>query len=403
VASLVLRDNYDQNVVLATAAAQASALLPVHRRMIRAWERSGRLDRDVEALPSDKELEARAGAGEGLTSPELAVLLAYSKIDLAEELLSADLADDEVFLPVLTQYFPAHVVDKCGELLGQHPLRREIVTTSVVNRIINHGGISFVFRAGEETGAAAPDIARGFVCSRAVFDLPGLQQRIDLTDGVIPASAQAALRLEIRRLLDRATRWFLSGGTQVDVASVISDVRPVVQELLPTVPDLLQGAERDRWIRRRDELQASGAPADLAADCAILLHAFSLLDVVRISQSRDVDHADTAQIYYRLSARFGIDDILTRISALPRSDRWDALSRGAMRYDLYEALRALTMSVLDTTSPEMSADDRIRTWEELNVLVIERTDQTLAEIQSHDSNDLSTISVALRSLRSLVP
>jgi glutamate dehydrogenase len=403
VAALVLRDNYDQNVVLATAGAQAADLLPVHRRMIRAWERNGRLDRQVEALPSEKELDARAAAGEGLTSPELAVLLAYSKIDLAEELLAVGLADDEVFLPVLTQYFPSPVVDKSGDLLWRHPLRREIITTSVVNRIINHGGISFVFRAGEETGADAADIARGFVCARTVFDLPNLQQRVESTDGLIPASAQAALRLETRRLLDRAARWFLSGGSQIDVASVINDVRPVVQELLPAVPELLQGPERDRWVRRRDELQALGAPADLAADCAILLHAFSLLDIVRIAQSRKVDAGDTAQIYYRLSARFDIDDILTRISSLPRSDRWDALSRAAMRYDLYEALRSLTMSVMDTTDAGSAAQARILMWEEANASIIDRAQQTLDEIKSHESNDLSTISVALRSLRALVP
>jgi glutamate dehydrogenase len=403
VATLVLRDNYDQNVVLATAGAQAASLLPVHRRMIRAWERSGRLDRGVEALPSEKDLDARASVGEGLTSPELAVLLAYSKIDLADELLAAGLADDEVFLPVLEQYFPKTMVDRCGELLGRHPLRREIITTVVVNRIVNHGGISFVFRAREETGASPDDIARGFVCSRAAFDLPALQARVEQQDGLMSAEAQAALRLETRRLLDRATRWFLAGGSHIDVAGVIQDVRPVIEQLLPRVPDLLGDAERSRWMRRTEELTAMGAPADLAADCALLLHAFSLLDVVRIADMRSSDPQETADLYYRLSARFGVDDILTRISSLPRSDRWDALSRGAMRYDLYEALRGLVMSVMDSTESSGTASERISAWEELNASMVQRTEQTLKEIHMHDSTDLSTISVALRSLRSLVP
>jgi glutamate dehydrogenase len=403
VARLVLRDNYEQNIVIANALAQAASLFPVHRRMMRDWEERGLLDREVEDLPDEEECTARAEVGRGLESPELAVLLAYAKIILADELLASGMADDEAFIPVLESYFPPLMLERCGDLIARHPLRREIITTSVVNRIVNHGGISFAFRAAEETAATSVDVARAFACARAAFDLPTMQQRIEALDGVVPAGAQCALRLEMRRVLDRATRWFLVGGGAVDVAATFRDIVPVVQTLSPDLPLLLKGAELEGWQQRAEQVTAIGAPADIAADATLLLHCFSLLDVARITLLTGHEPRATAEVYYSVSAHFDVDDLLTRISGLPRGDRWQALARGAMRYELYEALREIVIDVMRSTGPGQQAERRLEAWAAANGELLARTERTLAEIREHGDSDLATISVALRSLRSLVP
>ena len=400
VAGLVLRDNYEQNVVLANARRQAPSLIPVHRRMINEWESSGLINRKVEFLPDDVELATREAAGLGLTSPELAVVLAYSKITLADDLLAAGLADDPAFGPVLISYFPSQVQQLAGEHLQAHPLRRDIITTGVVNRMINYGGISFVFRAKEETGATASDVARAFVITRAVFDLPAINSRIEALDGIVATDVQGELYLEVRRLLDRSVRWFLSSGAALDVAAQINSLRPLVAHIAPRVPALLIAEEHDRWTARAQEFIDRGVPADLARDVAALLDVFSLLDVATVVASTQADVEETAALYFALSARFDVDRLLLRISALPREDRWEALARGSLRSDLYGALRALCSAVLRSTS---AASDRIQQWERANLTVLQRAEATLAQMREVETWDLATISVALRTLRSLVP
>src|SRR5690606_33268575 len=168
---LVLRANYDQARALVNAREQAHLLLPVHRRMISDLERAGRVDRALEALPGDEELAARQAAGTGLTTPELAVLMAHSKITLKEEIVASSLPDDPWTSQVLRDYFPTPLRERFADRMVDHPLRREIVTTALVNEAVNRGGISFVYRAVEETGAAPEDVLRAYVIAREVFGL----------------------------------------------------------------------------------------------------------------------------------------------------------------------------------------------------------------------------------------
>lgn len=400
VAAAVLRDNYEQNVVLANARTQSADLIPVHRRMLLEWESQGFIDRVVENLPSDEAMAARESAGKGLVSPELAVMLAYSKITLLDDLLGEGIAEEPAFHNLLVGYFPSVLSDRLSVYIDSHPLRKEIITTVLVNKIVNQGGISFVFRAMEETGATAVDVARAFTVSSDVFSLEQMRRRIEVLDGQVPTSTQSQLYLEVRRLLDRSVRWLLSSGSDIDVQARIGELKPVVDAVRERVPSMLLHEEAARWRARRDELIAAGAPEDLAADCAALLDVFSLLDIAQISS---IDQAPSAtELYFALSARFNIDSLLLRITALPRGDRWDALARGAMRADLYSLLRSLTKAVLESTDSTKSAGQRIDQWESLNQAALGRARHTLAGLSNAADWDIATISVALRTLRTLV-
>src|SRR5690606_14849572 len=200
VASLVLATNYNQATALGNARSQAASLLPVHRRLIKHLERSGRLDRTLEALPSDKEIEARMAAGQGLTSPEFAVLLSYVKLALEDEILDTEVPDEAWTRDLLVNYFPTPLRERFADLTSEHPLHREIVTTVLVNEVVNRGGITFVYRAVEETGASADDVLRAYVVVREVFGLADLWRAVEALDNKIPTSAQIRVLLESRRL-----------------------------------------------------------------------------------------------------------------------------------------------------------------------------------------------------------
>ena len=403
IARQVLRDNYEQNALLGNARAQEHAMLPVHRRLIHWLAERGDLDPALEFLPSDAEIERRHDAGLGLTSPEFSVLVAYAKLALKKDLLSSALPDEPWFQATLTKYFPNPIREHYQDKLAAHPLRREIITNAVVNSMVNRGGMTFAFRASEETGATAEQVTRAFVVCREVFDMVGYVGSVEQLDNVVSTETQTALYLEFRRLLDRAVRWFLvNRPSTINVAAEVERFSKVVAELGPQMPTLLQGAERKRLEVRVKDLEKQGAPKEMALRTAALLDQFSLLDIVEISVDTEREAAEVAPVYFATSEQFGIDVMLTRVTKLPRDDRWDSLARGALRYDLYAVLKALTTSVLDSSTADMAPKERTLAWSETNAESLARANAALAGIQRLDNPGISALSVALRILRGVI-
>ena len=404
VAALVLADNEAQNELLVVARRQAPAMLAVHRRMIAAMEADGDLDRELEELPGEAEMDERAGAGVGLTVPELAVVTAYAKNTLADHLLATPLADDPAFAPLLAAYFPAALVERCGQGLAAHPLRREIVTTAVVNDMVNRCGATFVFRAVDETGASVEHVVRAWTVCRAVFDVAGHAAAVAALDEAgsgVERGTTTAMRLELRRLVDRATRWFVQHlRVGFDVAAEVERFAPVVARWSGRVGELLVGTEREAAEAARAALEAAGVPPDLAARSAGLLQQFPLLDVAEAAAALGVAADDAAPVYFEVAERYGEDALLDAITALPRGDRWQSLARAAMREDLYAVMAAITSAVLAGTAPG-SPTERIAAWEDGHGQ-LERVRTTLAQVREQGGADLAPISVALRLLRSVV-
>ncbi len=403
VAALVLRDNYDQNVLLGNARWGAAALISVHARMISEMEARGVLNRAIEYLPDDEEITTRAAAHQGLTSPELAVLAAYAKIALTKDLEDAGLSAEPWFARYAIDYFPVLLRDRFADRIAAHPLRDEIITTVVVNDLINDGGISVVYRACEETGASPLEVVRAATAATAIFGLPAFWAAVNDLDNQVPTSAQDALHHESRRLLDRAIRWFLqTRGGALDVAGEVARFGPAVVELAPLVPGTLVGIERTRLDASTAALVAGGAPVGLAEQASAMLDIFALLDIVQIADAVGQTPAEIMPLYFALSERYDVDRLLSRITGLPRGDRWTALARQALRTDLYAALAGVTAGVATATQPGEAPERRIAAWEDQHREGLARAQATLDQIAALETGDLATLSVALRVLRNLV-
>ncbi|MEV6298497.1 NAD-glutamate dehydrogenase [Actinoplanes sp. NPDC051861] len=402
VGALVLRDNYEQATALGNARAQAHSLLPVHRRMLTALEHRGELNRELEALPTDKELQARSEVGEGLTPPEFAVLLAYVKISLEREVLADELVDESWTTAVLTRYFPTPLRERFASRMAGHRLRREIISTALVNEVVNRGGTSFVYRAMEESGASAADVARAYVVVRDVYGLDKIWAAAEALDNQVPTSAQTLVLLETRRLLDRATRWLVSTRrSPLDVAGEIAKLRPGISTLLPQLPDLVVGAERRALEGRVETLAGKGVPEELAGAVSRVFYGFGLLDILETAAAIGREAIEVAKVYFVLSERFGVDALLSHISRLPRGDRWQTLARMALRYDLYAALAALTAEVLQSTPSTATPEDRVSEWEQVNAASIARASNAMGDVDDSPA-DLAALSVLLRQIRTLV-
>ncbi|THV34613.1 NAD-glutamate dehydrogenase [Glycomyces buryatensis] len=401
VADMVLADNYGQNLALANARKLAKRLFPVHIRLMKSLEKTVGLDREIEGLPSDKQLKERTAAGQGLTEPELSVLLSYVKIWASRAVLDSKLPDEDWTMPVLHSYFPAALRQTCGDHMAEHPLRREIVTTAVVNEAVNRCGTTFLFRIADETGADVVDVVRAYVIIRDAFGLRELWHRIEALDNKVPQDAQVEGLLVIRRLLDRGVRWLVQHRRgPLNVAGEIGRLRPGLAVLQPELPELLIASEAVGFEAFCTQLAEKGMPAALAVDASSPIFGFGLVDVVECARLLGSDLKATAKVYYGIAARVHLDDVLNQISALPRRNRWQTLARSALRYDLYGAMAALTTSVLQAL-PDTEPSDAVDLWAKRNEAEIARIHEALEEAE-HSDEKLAVLSVALRQIRALV-
>ncbi len=410
VGELVLADNYRQNAVLGVSRAHAVPMLTVLARLVARLEDTG-LDRDLEALPSSQRFREMDKNGEGLTSPELATLLAHVKLALKDEVLASELPDGDVFARRLPEYFPTRLREQFAGAIPKHPLRRQITTTLVVNEVVDGGGVSYAFRLAEEMNASATDAVRAFTATTRIYDLQSLWDDIKTLDNIVPTETADEMMLETRRLLDRASRWFLSNRPQpLAVGAEINRFHKIVAALVPDLGTLLRGAEWEATAKHAEELVGQGVPTALATRVAALLNGFSLLDITEVSELAERDAGldtersprETAELYYALSDHLNIDSMLTSVSALERGNRWHALARLALRDDMYSSLRTITLDVLRQSDPGTSTDVKIANWEQTNASRLARARSSLEEIQRSGRLDLATLSVAARQVRSMV-
>ncbi|OKI06105.1 NAD-glutamate dehydrogenase [Streptomyces sp. CB02923] len=403
VGALVLRNNYAQNTALSLAQAQSASMLPAQQRFIRRLERDGHLDRGLEFMPSDRQIKERLNAGRGLTQPETAVLLAYTKITVSDALIKTGLPDDPYLQHLLHAYFPSALREKFAEQIDAHALRREIVTTVMVNDTVNSGGTSFLHRMREETGAALEEVVRAHTAARAIFGLGKVWDDVEALDNVVAADVQTRIRLHSRRLVERGTRWLLNNRPQpLELSETIGFFAERVGGVWAELPKLLCGSDLEWHQRSLDGLTEAGVPMALATRVAGFSSVFPALDIVAIADRTGKEPLDVAEVYYDLGDRLRINQLLDRILELPRNDRWQSMARASIREDLFAAHAALTGDVLSVGSDSATPEERFKAWEEKNAAILGRARTTLEEIHGSEGFDLANLSVAMRTMRTLL-
>ncbi|MEV7996477.1 NAD-glutamate dehydrogenase [Streptomyces sp. NPDC086077] len=403
VGHLVLRNNYAQNTAISNALAQSKDMLHAQQRFMRHLVREGHLDRALEFLPADRQIRERLAQGQGLTSPETAVLLAYTKITVAEELLHTSLPDDPYLHGLLYAYFPSALREQFPQHIESHPLRREITTTVLVNDTVNTGGTTYLHRLREETGASLEEIVRAQTAARAIFRSASVWDGVEALDNKVDATVQTRIRLHSRRLVERGTRWLLNNRPQpLQLAETVDFFAERVEHVWAQLPKLMRGADLEWWQKIYDELTDAGVPEELATPVAGFSSAFPTLDIVSVADRMGKEPLDVAEVYYDLADRLGISQLMDRIIELPRADRWQSMARAAIREDLYAAHAAVTADVLAVGNGTATPEQRFKVWEQKNAAILGRARTTLEEIQGSDAFDLANLSVAMRTMRTLL-
>jgi glutamate dehydrogenase len=402
VAALVLRDNYFQTQSLSVSGALAPALLDAQERFVKSLEKAGRLNRAIEYLPNDEEFAERRAAKLGLTSPERAVLLAYAKIALYDELVAADVPDDAFISTALERYFPAPLRERYKPQVYAHPLRREIIATHVTNSMVNRVGSTFVHRLQEETGATPPDVVRAYMIVREVFGFVDLWRAIEALDYKVPDRTQTAMVIDGGRLIVRATLWFLRNRQHLgDLSRSIEHFRSGAERIAALFPHILPASEKTAFDASAKRLAKEGVPLALAASVAGLDAMFNALDIVEVADKFKLDAVHVARVHFALAGELEFPWLRASIGMLPADDHWHALAKAALRDDLSGMLRALAADALRTDALASDPAALIKSWKARNSVLYARFQQILADLRTTESPDLAMLSVALRELRNL--
>ena len=400
VAALVLRDNVFQSQVLSVTGRIAPQLLDAQTRFMQFLERAGRLNRAIEYLPADEVIAERRAQGLGLTSPERAVVLAYSKIWLYDELLASSLPDDPWVATALHRYFPQALQDRFAAYMPRHPLKREIIATYVTNSMLNRVGSTFVHRLSETTGARPHEVVRAYLMSREIFGLVPLWQAVEALDNQVADEAQSRMLIHTSAQLERSTTWFLrSRRLGDDMAGNIAHFKPGVEALSARLRDLQDNDERARVDAAVARYTADGVPADLAARVVTFDTLHATLDIAEVASTAGQAVEHVAQIYFDVANRLGMPWLRERIAALPGDQHWHMLAKGAMLDDLTGLQRGITGAVL--AGGDGTAAAMVARWQAANQRALDRAAQLLAELRAVPSPDSAMLSVTLRELRAL--
>ena len=401
VAALVLRDNYAQTQVLSVGERIAPRLLEAQARFIRFLEKAGRLNRAIEFLPTDDAIAERRAKAGGLTAPERAVLLAYSKIWLYDELLASALPDDPWVATALARYFPGPLRERYGAYMAKHPLKREIIATHVVNSMVNRVGSTFVHGMMEATSAPPADVVRAYLLARESFALVPYWQAVQALDNVVADEVQAELVIAAGRLTARGTMWFLRSVRLADgMAETIARFAPAVAAVAATLPGALAGDARARVDTRVAALVAAGVPAALALSAATVEPLAAAPDIAECAGEGKYEVALVAGVHGALGARLGLDGLQQAVASLPADGHWQGLARAALHDDVAGLHQALTREVL-AAAPAGSVDVRVAAWQTRHRTALERAQRLVDELAHAGTRDLARVSVALRELRHL--
>jgi glutamate dehydrogenase len=408
VAIHVLRDNYDQTLTISVAEARSGRDLDSHARFIRNLERRGLIDRGVEFLPGDEELHRRAQSGIGLTRPELAVLLAYAKLDLDAQLAASGLPDQPFFAAELGMYFPSLAVSRFPDEMIHHRLRREIIATALANRIVNLGGPVFVHRIEEISSASGPTIARAFVLAEGAFSLGALKTRIDSLDNNVAAAVQLAAYNEIAELLRRLGLWFLVNiPSRADLGETISIYRDGADKLRGTFSNLVSAYEAFATEKRMDDLCRAGIPLDIAEAVAVLPLLAGTPEIVLLAQARALPVDYVAGAYFAMGAAVGLDRLRGLAAQIAGYEHWDRLALRRIVDDLFAGQRALAAEALADASggttglARADGADAVKRWEKSHADPLARTRSFLAELERSGELTVAKLTLANSQIHAL--
>jgi glutamate dehydrogenase len=401
VARFVLRSNYLQTQAISMMETQARERLDETARLITNLEKTGLLDRDIEFLPDDVEIEERRQRNQGLTRPELSIVLSYAKIDLYNGLEGSNHGLEDFLTTDPQRYFPPLLRKRFGDLIPEHRLSRQILATLIANNIVNRMGPAFVKRVEVDTGADIVTIARAYVVAREICQASEIWHAIEALDNEIPASVQQSIMFDMGRILRHACYWLIERyGDDLDIVNAVDQLKDHMATIYSRALSIVIGPAKKRQKHASEHYTNHGVPEKLAKKMSALLLTRGGLDIADLSNRFRKDVMATARMYSEISDRLGIVWMNRGVEGLEVEGRWQALARSNLRDDFYRIRRDFAVTLLSGRSRK-TPEEIFQLWLTKNSAAVRKFDSILSEMQLKQEIDFATLSVASQELRKL--
>ncbi|MDG1818444.1 MAG: NAD-glutamate dehydrogenase [Porticoccaceae bacterium] len=403
VAELVLHNNARQTQAISLAMHRSEQQYAEYQRFMGWLEDSGKLDRELEFLPTDEQLSDRLRRGQPVwTRPELAVLVCYSKVMLKEALLDANLLDDPVLAKSVNQAFPQSLVEQYPDEIAEHQLRPEIAATQLANDMVDRAGFTFFFRQSESTGASAADIVRAFTISINILGINELWQKIENSGDSLSASLQLDLLHILMRLVRRSSRWLLRNRRlNLHCHQTIQSLAEPLALVLKKLPDLHESEWNRLWHIEKTQLIDLGVEESVAATLATAESMFISVGTVEMALRLERPAELVARLAFKLGEDLSLDWFMSQIVALQPQNRWQDLARESYVDDLESQRRQLTSCLLKG-HPSEDIEQLFADWQIQQSQLIARWKAMVVELRRGSVPDFAMVSVALRELLDLV-
>ena len=399
VGELVIQDCYRQTESISITQLSGGSQLKEQLRFIHNLEKEGNLNREIEFIPTDDEISDRLAASQGLTRPELSVLIAYGKMMLKERFNIPEITENPYHQKLLIGAFPEVLQKRYAEQMEQHPLRREIIATKLTNNLINDMGMNFVFRMQEETGATIDEIANAYCVVKGIFGMESLWDDVEALDNKISANTQLSMLESMRRTLRRASRRYLRHGVKsMDIQDAIDSYKSTFADLFKNLKDYLVEDEFSELEQNCTRLTKEGVPKDIAYKVSSLSNLFPCLDLAQIAKAEGRSIKLVANLYFKLGSRLELHWFLEQINHQTVSNHWQALARASYREELDWQQRALATVLLNGALECDDAEIILGTWMEHNQALLERWYSMMSEFKTSSTHEFAKFSVALREL-----
>ncbi|CAA0098921.1 NAD-specific glutamate dehydrogenase [Halioglobus japonicus] len=402
VSELVLHNNYRQAQAISLVEYQAESRAAEYQRFITDFSDAGRLDRDLEFLPSDEELLERRAHGKTLTRPELSVLVSYSKAALKEQLIESELQHDACLKGALHQAFPPRLAELYPEEVKEHRLRKEIIATQIANDMVNRMGLNFVLRQQKATGVSVDDVACAYAAVMEIYSIPRLWDQIEGLGHTVTAGAQMDMMLVLVGLVKRATRWLLRNRRrQLAPTTLIAQFRSGVETLSVEFPALLRGRTAEHYESLREHYEEQGVDAELAMTVAGTHYSYRALGIVEAALQEGAQLMEVAKVYFAIGEELQLDWFAGQILFAKIDTEWQAMARDSYLEDLEWQQRTLATGALRYLEEDGNLLHCLQHWEAQEERLLSRWRQMLTELQAASAPDFAMLAVANRELLDL--
>ena len=402
VAALVLRSNYVQPRAISYSVAQTVRSAELYSRYMNELERTGKLDRELEFLPDEKTLMERKLMGKGLTRPEVAVLLCYSKTILKDQILASDVPEDLYLKTFLVHYFPKPLQEQFSERMSDHPLKREILATTVSNIVVNEMGPTFVYRMQDETGAPISAIVRAYLISRTILNVVLLWKNLAELESHLTVEQQTDMILLYVRLLRRVTRWFLRNERmRLNISRAVKRYSPGISAIKKAMPDTFIEGHRRQYEKHYAEYIEMGINSEFAHELTITRALFSVMDIIEVAQKMDIEVIQVAELYFMIGEYLELTWIRSQVIAHTAENNWESLSREALRDDLDWQQRQLTAGIISSAANKKDFIKVFKSWTDSHQHLITRWRQILTDLRASTNLNYTMFFVAIRELLDL--